>query len=223
MKKMENILQMDIFFKISNFKMENKNFISWDRNKKNKYVKSEKSHFMPLYCLVALNDISYSSGRGLCYNEKITVDLSDPMFYQCVWHKLKDTYRDEMGNEFANYGIVPKKMLKASKLRFPHRKITIISSSQWLNTPDEWYEKTAGETHALPPISSRPYIHIENKFKRVSLDSFEKRSRLTVEDVLFACRALCKDGTRDYDGGFDVINDQNGHLELQVDIDNFSS
>ena len=71
----------------------------------------------------------------------------------------------------------------------------------------------------LPTLSTRPYIHVIDPFMKVIIDAKEKGSPLTIDDILFATRALALDASRDYDR-FKLLNETFHTLTLEPEIYN---
>jgi hypothetical protein len=96
----------------------------------------------------------------------------------------------------------------------------------WLQTcvppEDEWYEGPVGgeATGPLPPLSTRPYVEVVNPFWKVEVSAREKGAPVTVDDVLFASRALMRDARRRAAGGFEALCSSGELLFLQAGIDN---
>ena len=75
---------------------------------------------------------------------------------------------------------------------------------------------------SFPDLSSRPYIHVIDPFMKVIIDAKEKGSLLTIDDILFATRALSLDATRSYDR-FRILNETLHTLSLEPEMDNWST
>lgn len=199
-----------------------KNFIGWDRNGDGKFIKTEKECLLPKECFIALNYCQYHAGQGFDYDPDICLDnnefLTVPLWYKTV----------ELNNNESYFEVDHELQKRASKLRLPHRLVTVTCpGDDWKDLPDKWYEckpkeKIRHSVVTLQPVSSRPFIKVLKPFVQVQLDSFIKKSRLTVEDILFACRTLCGDQYRSYES-FTVRSDRGGHLELDIEIDNYST
>lgn len=74
--------------------------------------------------------------------------------------------------------------------------------------------------YRVPRLFTRKYITVDKPFWEISIDSNKKGSPITVDDVLFASRALMVDHTRTINGGYKVIQETNDILVLEPDIDN---
>ena len=89
----------------------------------------------------------------------------------------------------------------------------------------EWYDDCKKEEYN---INSRPYIQINNKYEKITISRKEKGSPITIEDVLFATRGMCLDGSRyvvNMDRGGYKIKERVGDslLVLEPGIENFES
>lgn len=60
-------------------------------------------------------------------------------------------------------------------------------------------------------------------FNEVHLSAKDKGTFLTIDDILFASRALMADDTRTIDGGYKLLGYENDTLILNTIIDNYSS
>lgn len=94
----------------------------------------------------------------------------------------------------------------------------------WWNSPSKWFKnlKPRIKPNILLPLNSRPYIHVIEPFMRVEIDAIEKGSPITIDDILFATRALALDETRTYDG-FKILNETLRTLTLEPEMDNWST
>ena len=85
----------------------------------------------------------------------------------------------------------------------------------WWNSMNKYAQKLSPfyRQFVLPDLSSRPYIHVIDPFMKVIIDAKEKGSLLTIDDILFATRALSLDATRSYDR-FRILNETLHTLSL---------
>lgn len=112
-----------------------------------------------------------------------------------------------------------------------YKKVVIkFTGGHWYNLPKKWYNMVNPKTrdrsdrkYRLKQIWTRKYITVDNPFWEVSIDANKKGSPITIDDVLFATRALMADHTRTINGGYKVIQETNDMLVLEPDIDNFST
>ena len=108
--------------------------------------------------------------------------------------------------------------------------IVKFTDGNWYDYPEKWYNlinpKTRNRTdrkYRLPRLWTRKYITVDNPFWEIRIDANIKGSPITIDDVLFATRALMADHTRTINGGYKVVQETNDILILEPDIDNFSS
>lgn len=155
--------------------------------------------------------MSYHSGLGFKSDE---IFISDLEFDPSYWN---GTTEDDI--YIANLKTVEK---VAKKTKFPHREIICKQrGTKYTKYPKkEWYNKKRED--GPDPVNSRSWNIVDQPYEVVRLDSAIKKAPLTIEDVFFACRAICVDNTRSYEE-FYVINDEKGVLTLAVDIDNSST
>ena len=101
------------------------------------------------------------------------------------------------------------------------------SRDYWFRMPDEdWYNKhnfnPYNHGQRLPTLDTRPYIMVINRYMEVHISKQKKGSLITLDDILFASRALCMDHSRVIDE-YKFLSDNNSTLILVPMIDNFST
>lgn len=91
--------------------------------------------------------------------------------------------------------------------------------------PVPWYElperTTANGSRMLGPLSTRKYINVTDYYEEVVISRKEKGHKITLDDILFASRALCVGPDRSSDK-YTIIKDSKGVLTLLARIDNWS-
>ena len=85
------------------------------------------------------------------------------------------------------------KLYNTSLMIIPYKKVTIIHSLT--NIIDkykhgEWYNGKTGQKNTLPNVNNKKYIKINEPSKTVDISADIKGSSLTINDLLFATRAL---------------------------------
>lgn len=121
------------------------------------------------------------------------------------------------------------KFNKLAATILPYKQIKIVASGPWDELPKEWYNVEFGVSKdidkQLPKINTKKYINIIKPFETVIVDSKIKGSDLTIDDVLFATRALAGDPWRSVgmEKGYKILEDTNDVLVLEETIDNWSS
>ncbi len=95
----------------------------------------------------------------------------------------------------------------------------------WFNKPSKWWTTVLSHLYSfvLPHLYTRPYIKVVKPFMEVHISTDKKGGPLTLNDILFAGRALALDDTRTYDEGFKLLSDKDGVLVLEPQMDNFST
>lgn len=93
---------------------------------------------------------------------------------------------------------------------------------QWWNYPSTWFTSDKNKSKALPYLNTKNYITVKEPFMCVKISAKKKGSQITLDDILFATRALALDDTRTYDS-FSVISSTKTTLTLEPEMDNFSS
>jgi len=97
----------------------------------------------------------------------------------------------------------------------------------WFRMPDEdWYNEDNlnpyNNGQGLPTLNTRPYIWVINRYMEVHILKKQKQSSITLDDILFASRALCMDHSRVIDE-YKILSETNSILVLVPTIDNFST
>lgn len=96
----------------------------------------------------------------------------------------------------------------------------------WYNQKSKWFvhkkSSSWSKEDVLPFLNTRSYINVVEPFMNVEIEKSLKKDFLTIDDILFATRALAGDETRVYDK-FSLISEKNGVLTLTVEMDNYSS
>ena len=69
----------------------------------------------------------------------------------------------------------------------------------------------------LPNLSSRPYIHVIQPFMKVIIDAKDKGSPITIDDILFASRALSPSAYAGF-ANFKILNETYHTLTLQPEL-----
>lgn len=102
----------------------------------------------------------------------------------------------------------------------------------WYSKPDEWYNKKSiwwkddkFQNRLLPFLNTRPYITVVEHAMQVSISVEKKGSSITIDDILFATRALAADDIRTVvEGtGYRIISINDNILTLEPNMDNFST
>jgi hypothetical protein len=99
-----------------------------------------------------------------------------------------------------------------------------IPETEWYNEePSSWTEDE--KNRLLPFLNSRPYITVDNPYLEVTISAEKKGASLTLDDVLFATRALALEDTRYVanNKGYILISGLNNVLILQPTMDNYST
>ena len=97
------------------------------------------------------------------------------------------------------------------------------SRDYWYRMPyEDWYNIKKYNRGGVPNLDTRPYIDVIDRYMKVHVSKEKKGSPITLNDILFASRALCADGTRVIDR-YKILSDNNSTLILVPTIDNFST
>lgn len=116
------------------------------------------------------------------------------------------------------------KQLSHTILTYKH--ITIKLKYEWESKPTiAWYnelQKGKFKAPLLPPLKTRNYIKVLDPFMVVTLDADKKGSDLTINDLLFATRALAIDMFRwvGFESSYKILKNQGHILVLEANIDN---
>ena len=95
----------------------------------------------------------------------------------------------------------------------------------WYNEPSKWWKDYTPhlKPYVLPYLNTRKYIHVDNKAKKVVVSAEKKGSPLTLDDILFATRALMHDDTRVVNDGYTILKQTTDEITLEPHIDNWST
>ena len=112
-----------------------------------------------------------------------------------------------------------------AKLFVPYKTIIIkyMIQNNWKNNFPIWYNSKINEWFngvVLSNLETRPYIKVKDIFMEVIVSSLEKGSNLTVDDILFATRALspCQDLYINKGKGYKILSETIDTLILEPDI-----
>jgi hypothetical protein len=113
----------------------------------------------------------------------------------------------------------------------PYQNIIIkYQCDQWKNMPDfyynrrsSWWSQLSPDSHLnnyiLPFLNTCTYITVFQSFMEVHLSRDIKGSRLTINDILFATRALLIDDCRTINYGYTVIQNTPDTLIIEPQVD----
>ncbi len=157
---------------------------------------------------------SYHVGDGFRDDDLIITDIN---IYPDYWF--------EEDEEIFSVDLAKLKNV-AQNTTMPHREVIcrqkMFKSYYKRGYPEkEWYNEQIDEDnkkYSLLPINSRPWVLIEKRYEVVRIDSAIKNKALTIEDIFFACRALCPEPYSTYDE-FNIVEDKKGVLVLEVSFD----
>lgn len=146
-----------------------------------------------------------------------------------VLNNIKEYFDDNCEYAKILYDYI--KLKKDLKRTVDQKKVIVkFTDGNLYEYPEKWYNLINPKTRnctdrkfRLPRLWTRKYITVDKPFTEVSIDANIKGSPITIDDILFATRALMVDHTRTINGGYKVIHETNYQLILEPDIDNFSS
>jgi hypothetical protein len=104
-------------------------------------------------------------------------------------------------------------------------KRTWFDEKDVVKTPVPWYElpkRASKKLEFVEPLSDRKYITVTDPYDEVKISKETKGSKITIDDVLFASRALCVGADRSV-FSYAVLQDDGKTLKLIADIDNWST
>lgn len=102
----------------------------------------------------------------------------------------------------------------------------VKNEREWYNTKSTWWHEDKFKDRLLPFLNTRPYIIVDDPYQQITISAEKKGRQLTIDDVLFATRALACDDTRRVvgdRGGYKIISVTNNILILEPCMDNYSS
>lgn len=100
--------------------------------------------------------------------------------------------------------------------------------NEWYNKPSRWFVHSNKSLwkpeNVLPFLNTASFITVTKPFSHVKIDRNLKENNdyITLNDILFATRALAIDDTRSYTK-FTVDSSAMGVLTLRVEMDNYST
>jgi hypothetical protein len=231
---------------------EQLDFSSWYLSGEGKDpIRASGERYMKLHDLLLLNTICpcYHAGFGYDIYETFTTMEDSTGLGAQIWRDLADGYEDEDEDESYSVQFNLKRAKDMAQNQKLSHKIIVIRSckrgkSLWIEKPGpvkktgfddhevvdiahDWYELPLREhkCKAGPyelPLSSRSYIHVTDPYDEVEIRSDEKDAPLTIDDVLFASRALCCGPDRSVNE-FNIMSDNGSVLVLKANIDNWST
>lgn len=194
---------------------------------------------------------TYHAGFGYHISEQFTCETPNPLSMweeHTTWIESHRTDEDdESENPEIVYCLKPKLAKSwAKNNEIKHSKVVIRLSekgdSTWISKPknvtktcfdDEdvvekplpWYElpvRTTKYNNTLEePLSSRKYIKVTDPYDEVVIKK-KKNVKITLDDILFASRALCCGPDRSI-SEYHILKDSKGVLTLIAEIDNWST
>lgn len=92
--------------------------------------------------------------------------------------------------------------------------------SIWWNSKDSYVNeyRLLSRQFVLPNLSSRSYIHVIDPFINVVINAKEKDSLITIDDILFATRALAKSAHVEYKN-FKILDETYHTLALEPEFE----
>lgn len=102
---------------------------------------------------------------------------------------------------------------------------TYFDKSDIVTTPVPWYElpkRSFKKKEFEGPFSDRHYMQVIDFYDEVAISKNIKGSDITIDDILFASRALCIGADRCV-FSYAVLYDDGKTLKLKADIDNWST
>lgn len=110
-------------------------------------------------------------------------------------------------------------------LKYPKNYWREKRDTEWYNEESTWWKNCKVNDKLLPFLNSRSYIIVDDPYIQITISAEKKGSSLTIDDVLFATRALARDGTRTVadDEGYRVLCITTDILTLEPVMDNYST
>jgi hypothetical protein len=130
-----------------------------------------------LNMLAPLYDIKY--GFEVITEKSFTENIK-------TWAIENKIYLDNNDNVFIINDII-KKLNMLSQLVLPYQIIVIQRQPPIYSKAAAWFNK---KNYSLPALKSKLYIKINIPFNKVTIDNNIKKGNLSINDVLFASRAL---------------------------------
>ncbi len=126
-------------------------------------------------------------------------------------------------------------LLELSKKRIFYDEVVIMyKTDTWFQKPNFLYNEQSrwwtAKKHAnllVEKLDSRKYIIVNDPFVKITISRKTKGLDISLDDILFATRALSLDDTRTIDGGYELIKfeikDDLSVLYIEPQMDNFST
>ena len=211
--------------------------------------KSRRRQTLNFHDFLLLNTLApaYHAGFGYISNEQYADDETSPLTVGATAFPNIATADDDDDSGYQVMIDLEEAEKAAKECKLSHKTVIVRSGPRgergWDSKPSlvkrtcfdneeldipealNWYElptRPGKSKDFVGPLSERPYIHVIDPYDEIELRSEEKDERLTIDDVLFACRGLCCGPDRSV-GEFAVLSDDGSTLMLQAEIDNWST
>ncbi len=147
--------------------------------------------------------------------------------FECCDGKIYKIYNNEESGEY-DYDTI----IKESNMCVEYQTVIVKFNGEtskfwnhkperyWYNEPSKLFRKT--KSSRLPFLNTRNYIKVTDPYMSVQISSKDKGSPITIDDILFATRALCCDETRTINK-YKLIEKTKDTLVIEPKIDNWSS
>ena len=103
---------------------------------------------------------------------------------------------------------------------FFDKKDVVDVAKPWYELPER--KSSAKKIKMVGPLSDRPYITVNNPYEEINISKLLKKENISIDDILFASRALCCGPDRSV-SSYTVLYDDGITLKLMADIDNWST
>lgn len=176
--------------------------------------------YINLYKLNILTSLTFSYTSGLPPNiaNEMKQDTDDT--YKKFYNYLTTLDPNDIDSIVYIYNLNPEILQKLAAEPIPYYNVTIkYTEDNWYGKPKQWYNSTK---YILPQLSSKTYIKVKEPFMEVTISENKKKAPITLDDILFATRALMVDSTRTADKYY-IISEISEELILEPKIDNYST
>lgn len=171
----------------------------------------------------------YHTGFGLRDNDR-HLELYKDDYNTDLCEFIKE-YADDEDYEIAYFHDYM--LMKLTTMIIPFSTVIIkYQRDTWYSKPDEWYNRKSNwwkddkfQDRLLPFLNTKPYINVVKHVMEVEISAEKKGAAITIDDILFATRALAADDTRTVsdETGYRIISINDNILTLEPSMNNFST
>lgn len=184
------------------------------------------------YTVFLLTTLGKMYHTGFGFNMDYQLEISKDEYDEKLCDFIKK-YADEDDEETELAYFPDYKIIDLAKMTIPFRTVILKyrkdnwyrkGMTVWCNEKSTWWNDKKFDERLLPFLNTKPYITVDDPYMHVTISAEKKGSTITIDDVLFATRALAADDTRTvavFRGGYQIISITDDILTLEPSMDNF--